>query len=63
MLFTSVAGVGLTLVASGVAQSTMVKKGKQDLADSLDAMTKIGALSYAVYFLYNLMHLATFTFL
>lgn len=63
MLFTSVAGVGLTLVASGVAQSTLVKKGKQDLADSLDLMTKGAVLTYSLYFLYNLMHLATVTFL
>lgn len=63
MLFTSVAGVGLTLVTSGIAQATLAKKGRQELADSLDTMTKGGLFMYASYFLYNLMHLVTFTFL
>lgn len=63
MLFTSVAGVGLTLVASGVAQSTLIKKGKQNLADTLDVVTKGSVLLYAVYYIWTLMEVATSVFL
>lgn len=63
MLFTSVAGVGLTLVASGVVQNTLAKKGKVELAETLDIMTKGSALMYAAYFLWQLFQTATTTFL
>lgn len=63
MLFTSVAGVGLTLVASGVAQSQLVKKGKQELADTLDLVTKGSVLMYAVYYVWQLASVMTSVFL
>jgi hypothetical protein len=59
MLFTSVAGVGLTLVASGVAQNTLYKKGKAELAETLDIMTKGSVLLYAAYFLWKLLQAST----
>lgn len=59
MLFTSVAGVGLTLVASGVAQNALYKKGKAELAETLDIMTKGSALLYAAYFLWKLLQVST----
>lgn len=63
MLFSTMVGVGVTLSVSSVAQSILTNNGKRNLAETLNVLTKLGVLSYAAYFLWNLFQVLVSSFL
>jgi len=63
MIFSTVVGMGTTLAVSGVTQIILVAKGKKDLAETLNLLTKFGAVSYSAYFLWDLFKTVVSTFL
>lgn len=63
MTFATLFGMGVSLSTSAVVQGIFRKYGKGDLSDTLNTLTHVGALSYAVYFLAKLMQVTVQTFL
>lgn len=61
--FVTVTGVAVTMIASGVVENQLAKKGKESQATSLRVMTHLGAGLYASYFLMNLLKLVSSAFL
>lgn len=61
--FVTVTGVAVTLIASGVVENQLSKKGKEGQAATLRAMTHLGAGLYASYFLMVLMKIVSSAFL
>ena len=59
----SLAGFGATIVVSAITHNIMKEKGKQDLADTLNTVTVLGAASYAAFFVYKLIQVSITMFL
>lgn len=61
--FTTVIGVGGTLIASGVGEIILKYKGKDELATTLKALTFLGVYGYSLYWVFELLQKAAMLFL
>lgn len=61
--FTTVVGVGGTLIASGVGELILKYKGKDELASTLRFLTNSAAYGYGLYWAFELLQKAAMLFL
>jgi hypothetical protein len=61
--FTTLVCASGTLIASSVADRILVSKGKQDLAETLQLLTHMGAVGYTAYFFIKLIQSSAIMFL
>lgn len=61
--FTTVIGVGGTLIASGIGELVLRYKGKEDLAETLKFITSASAYGYGLYWAFQVVQKAAILFL
>lgn len=61
--FGTLVGGVTTIFVSTAVQAYMVKKGQENLADTLHVLTNFGAVSYVAYYLFQFVSQVAETFL
>jgi hypothetical protein len=61
--FATLLGASGTLIASGIAETILFKKGKEDLAETLNKLTYLGVYGYGLYICFKVIVTAARTFL